>query len=510
MYSVRDILSACDSDHLLPPHTIDRSFRNSTLALLEAMESAGQGPKPGSVSSLVLWVALQWDSSMVSLFILTSQMAMMCFSEMYGWAAFLTGCQHVVKLIRHLAAEVPGRMRDPGGWSEESIPTWVEAATERAIEVMLSSLWSLSSSLCIHLPNPYSAADRSACSAAWSCWTMHQRMAQMTAALTTWSWIVQLQLEMALLWTLSPPPEPRPSLPDLLVGMQPGELDGHEDIQGAAFSCLLRLAFPKTMLSKIYMVEVGVHQAALAARLLREHPQLQYLGIDPYRGYYEGRKSEEGPKRYGAPEHYRSSLRRLRQFGQRAHLCRSTSMQASKGPLHSCRSRWAAANLDAVFIDGEHDFASVDQDLRLWAPRVRPGGLVAGHDYRLPHALDLVQAVHRRRAALVGIYLLAGNFKWVRTVFGGGSLDGKEPERANFALGGAREIQADPKDPAAKKKQQTGPEIPKDTKESTARRKQSTGGFARPAEPPPQDLEPAGHDGANSKTACGYVHGLRF
>lgn len=207
--------------------------------------------------------------------------------------------------------------------------------------------------------------------------------------------LVQLQLEMALLWTLSPPPEPRPSLPDLLVGMQPGELDGHEDIQGAAFSCLLRLAFPKTMLSKIYMVEVGVHQAALAVRLLREHPQLQYLGIDPYRGYYEGRKSEEGPKRYGAPEHYRSSLRRLRQFGQRAHLCRSTSMQASKGPLHSCRSRWAAANLDAVFIDGEHDFASVDQDLRLWAPRVRPGGLVAGHDYRLPHALDLVEAVHR-------------------------------------------------------------------------------------------------------------------
>ncbi|CAE7036739.1 unnamed protein product [Symbiodinium sp. CCMP2592] len=395
MDSVREMLSACDSDHLLPHQTVDRSFRNSTLALLEAMETAGQGPKPGSVSSLVLWVALQWDSSMLTLFILTSQMARMCFSEMYGWAAFLTGCQHVVKLIRHLAAEVPGRMRDPGGWPEESIPTWVEAATERAIEVMLSSLWSISSSLCIHLPNPYSAADRGACSAAWSCWTMHQRMAQMTAALTTWSWIVQLQLEMALLWTLSPPPEPRPSLPDLLVGMQPGELDGHEDIQGAAFSSLLRLAFPKTMVSKVYMVEVGVHRAVLAVRLLREHPQLQYLGIDPYRGYYEGRKSEEGPKRYGAPEHYRSSLRRLRQFGQRAHLCRSTSLKASKGPLHSCRSRWAATNLDAVFIDGEHDFASVDQDLRLWAHRVRPGGLVAGHDYRLPHALDLVEAVHR-------------------------------------------------------------------------------------------------------------------
>ena len=44
-----------------------------------------------------------------------------------------------------------------------------------------------------------------------------------------------------------------------------------------------------------------------------------------------------------------------------------------------------------MFIDGEHDFASVDQDLRLWAPRVRPGGLASrtskksrSHSDRLP------------------------------------------------------------------------------------------------------------------------------
>ena len=69
-----------------------------------------------------LWTLRLRPGSMLTIFILTSQMARMCFSEMYGWvaclvlapadgpltarscplaeAAFLAGCQHVVKHIR--------------------------------------------------------------------------------------------------------------------------------------------------------------------------------------------------------------------------------------------------------------------------------------------------------------------------------------------------------------------------------------------------------------------------
>ena len=38
-------------------------------------------------------------------------------------------------------------------------------------------------------------------------------------------------------------------------------------------------------------VEVGVHQAALAVRLLREHPQLQYLGFPAQRGVLSAAES---------------------------------------------------------------------------------------------------------------------------------------------------------------------------------------------------------------------------
>jgi predicted O-methyltransferase YrrM len=34
-----------------------------------------------------------------------------------------------------------------------------------------------------------------------------------------------------------------------------------------------------------------------------------------------------------------------------------------------------------VFIDTPHDYASVIADLRAWLPLVKPGGIIAGHDY---------------------------------------------------------------------------------------------------------------------------------
>ena len=37
--------------------------------------------------------------------------------------------------------------------------------------------------------------------------------------------------------------------------------------------------------------------------------------------------------------------------------------------------------LDFVYLDAGHDYASVLEDLQAWAPKVRPGGMLAGHDY---------------------------------------------------------------------------------------------------------------------------------
>lgn len=39
------------------------------------------------------------------------------------------------------------------------------------------------------------------------------------------------------------------------------------------------------------------------------------------------------------------------------------------------------ASLDFVFIDGAHTYDAVVADIKAWLPKVKPGGIIAGHDY---------------------------------------------------------------------------------------------------------------------------------
>jgi predicted O-methyltransferase YrrM len=43
---------------------------------------------------------------------------------------------------------------------------------------------------------------------------------------------------------------------------------------------------------------------------------------------------------------------------------------------------YADESLDFVFIDGSHDYESVCKDIDAWLPKVKPFGILAGHDYR--------------------------------------------------------------------------------------------------------------------------------
>jgi hypothetical protein len=41
----------------------------------------------------------------------------------------------------------------------------------------------------------------------------------------------------------------------------------------------------------------------------------------------------------------------------------------------------APASIDRVFLDGSHDGESVAADLEAWSTRLKPEGILAGHDY---------------------------------------------------------------------------------------------------------------------------------
>jgi SAM-dependent methyltransferase len=49
-------------------------------------------------------------------------------------------------------------------------------------------------------------------------------------------------------------------------------------------------------------------------------------------------------------------------------------------------------SLDFVFLDGNHTYESVTEDLSVWWPKIKPGGFLGGHDYD-SHWPDVVRAV---------------------------------------------------------------------------------------------------------------------
>jgi len=52
---------------------------------------------------------------------------------------------------------------------------------------------------------------------------------------------------------------------------------------------------------------------------------------------------------------------------------RKTSLEASK--------MFADGSLHCVFIDANHKYECVKEDIQAWLPKIKPGGMLSGHDY---------------------------------------------------------------------------------------------------------------------------------
>lgn len=134
-----------------------------------------------------------------------------------------------------------------------------------------------------------------------------------------------------------------------------------------------------------YVAELGVDSATTAARMLELHPSLRWLGVDVYKDMLP--ESEGG---YGLGSNggdiLQDAVTRLRPWlGSRAQLF--------IGPTSEAVALWAGATFDLVFVDADHHGWAVANDLASWGKNVRPGGVLAGHDYSRSF-LEVVHAVN--------------------------------------------------------------------------------------------------------------------
>lgn len=116
-------------------------------------------------------------------------------------------------------------------------------------------------------------------------------------------------------------------------------------------------------------VEVGTHRGEFAAQLL-EHWGGKLYCVDSWEAGYD----PDDPASQGDREADYEACREL--LAHRAVLIRQTSARAT--------SRFENGALDFVYVDACHQYESVCQDLRLWWPKLKPGGLLAGHDFICP------------------------------------------------------------------------------------------------------------------------------
>lgn len=119
-------------------------------------------------------------------------------------------------------------------------------------------------------------------------------------------------------------------------------------------------------------VEVGSQAGIFAATVLAKWRGRGLTLVDPWEFQPRSTYADIGNDPTGQAGAF-TSARRLAESDVRVRLLRGYSPDVAE--------RFPDGSLDFVYIDGNHSYPAVTADLHAWYPKVRPGGMFAGHDY---------------------------------------------------------------------------------------------------------------------------------
>lgn len=121
-------------------------------------------------------------------------------------------------------------------------------------------------------------------------------------------------------------------------------------------------------------VEVGVQQGGFANALLRRWRRCKsYTLVDlwaPQKDYKDGANVDQQAQDHAMGR----AIANTEGFRHtKVELCRNFSVV--------CAKSFEDASLDFVYLDARHDYKGVLHDLNAYWPKLRRGGIMAGHDY---------------------------------------------------------------------------------------------------------------------------------
>lgn len=128
------------------------------------------------------------------------------------------------------------------------------------------------------------------------------------------------------------------------------------------------------------MIEVGVRDGRTTFYLLDHVADLTIIGIDTNTHQFY---TEQVERRYGP---------RLRPM---------------QGISYHVADEIPDASVDLVFIDADHSYEAVKQDIAKFAPKLRAHGILCGHDIDYP-------GVNRAVNEMIPHYDVGPNFVWIK------------------------------------------------------------------------------------------------
>ncbi len=128
--------------------------------------------------------------------------------------------------------------------------------------------------------------------------------------------------------------------------------------------------------------EIGVRTGKFSETICKNGKDIELISVDPYAIPYRDHRSKKIGQR-NQDKFFSEATNRL--SGYNCQIIRKESLEAVKDVPYE--------SLNFVYIDGNHEFDGVMCDIIEWAKRVKPGGIISGHDYYRFKYSGVVEAV---------------------------------------------------------------------------------------------------------------------
>jgi len=133
-------------------------------------------------------------------------------------------------------------------------------------------------------------------------------------------------------------------------------------------------------------VELGVWHGKTMARVLGKAPLLHMIGVDAWAALPDGMA---GYANWDHDSHEKQARENTAEFSDRVSFLKMTTDEAAK--------IIEDGTLDFVFIDADHRFLPVLNDIKNWLPKIKKGGVLMGHDIDWPEVKKAVEMTFRSK-----------------------------------------------------------------------------------------------------------------